>query len=509
MELKQYFSVLVRRKWIILLTTGLAIAVALVGTLLMRPQYTATTTMRVTPAGGSLDTVQFGDIAYSDRLLNTYNQIATSKEVLTGVAAKLGLAKPPQISVDIPANTELLTISAQDTSPQLAAKEANAVADVLLAQAKDPNLGGDQTATSILNQQLAQAQVDAAQAQQNYNQISQTSKDANQIAAARQNLNLKQDLYNQLLNQYASARLSAAVRANAVSVIQPATVPTEPSAPRPALNLLLGLLVGLVGGTGLAFLFENMDTTLNTTDRIKRVVQGSVLGEIPMAKDQKKSALFNGNSAEEESFRRLRINLLSLQAANPLRALVITSAQMGEGKSTVTANLGRALAQTNPNVLLVDADLRMPSLHKLFNLSNDVGLSSILTQKASPEEAIQRTAISGLCVLTSGPLPPDPTLILGSAQMTDLIKQLEQQYQLVLIDTPAMLAVSDAAVLARAVDGVMLVVARTRSREESVQSAWQQLTHVRANPVGVVVNQAETNGSYYSSYSQRSNHNGQ
>jgi succinoglycan biosynthesis transport protein ExoP len=303
-------------------------------------------------------------------------------------------------------------------------------------------------------------------------------------------------LAREAANTLAETLVREVIRANTLAVVEPAVTPRAPSKPRKALNIGLGFMVGLAGGTGLAFLFENLDTTLYTTQQIEEVAALSTLGKIPAAKRRQQIALFNGNSPQGEAFRRLRTSISALDHNAPLRTLLVTSAEPREGKSTVVANLALALAQSGRNVIVVDGDLRLPTLHEIFDLPNEMGLSSILEQKATLDEAVQESNIPGVQVLTSGLLPPNPAELLDSPQMTALIEQLAQQFDIVLLDAPSLLAVTDAAVLAPVVDGVVLVVGRAQARREAVRAARQQLADVKANSIGVVVNRAEQDGRY-------------
>jgi capsular exopolysaccharide synthesis family protein len=284
-------------------------------------------------------------------------------------------------------------------------------------------------------------------------------------------------------------------------VVEPAIVPEAPSKPRKLLNLALGFLIGLAGGIGLAFLFENLDTTLYTTDQIEAVTNTSPLGGIPSVKQWKDNALVNGNSQFGEAFRRIRTQIFVSAQNTPPHTILITSAEQGEGKSMVSANLGFAIAQTGKSVIVVDCDLRKPSQHRIFTLTNKSGLSNILIQNRPLEEAVQVSKIPGLQVLTSGPLPVNPAELLGSKQMEALIHLLMQQFDVVLLDTPSLLAVTDAALLVPYVDSVLLVVSRGESRDKAVRDAYKQLSEIHARSIGVVINHTEQDGQYY--YYQR------
>jgi len=176
---------------------------------------------------------------------------------------------------------------------------------------------------------------------------------------------------------------------------------------------------------------------------------------------------------------------------------MITSAVPGEGKSTISTHLALVTIQNQQKVILVDADMRAPKLHKYFGLSNKVGLSNILNQTVRLEDAILPSRYPGLNLITSGPLPPNPTVLLGSRKMKELIAELVSLYNVVIIDTPAYLPVTDASVLAPIMDGVILVCRRNFTREEEVREVSKQLYDIKARKIGVVVNDAEQNRSYY------------
>jgi capsular exopolysaccharide synthesis family protein len=497
MEIRNYIVILWRRKWVIAVTVAVTLTVAVIGTLMATPTYVASTTLRVlTPSSGSVDWASY-DMGYTNRLMNTYVRIATTGPVLEELVQRLGLNESPRIEVEILPNTELMHITVEDPNPVLAAEAANALADMLIAQSRELYTGGGKTAWEILGEQLTQIDDELSQARKEYEAlITQSPEDSERITAASRSIALKEETYATLLDQYERARVKEAMQANTVFVVEPAVPPPSPSKPRKKLNVALGCMVGLSGGLGLAFLFENLDTTLYTTQQIEEVTALSALGRIPAANRKPPSAFFNGNSPQGEAFRRLRANVLALDQDVTLRTLLVTSAEPREGKSTVVANLAFAIARSGRKVIVVDADLRLPTLHKIFGLSNEIGLSSVLKQEAALDEAVQDSHISGVRVLTSGPLPPDPAELLGSSQMTALIKQLAQQFDVILLDAPSLLAVSDAAVLASIVDGVLLIVGRAQARREAVRAACQHLADVNSRPVGFVVNRAEQDGSY-------------
>jgi len=477
----------------------MTVIVTVVGTLIVTPTFMATTTLRiVTAAAGPAERINSADILLADRLMNTYSKIATSGPVVKELVQRLGFGKPPQIEVDIIANTELLQITVEDQDPNMAANAANALAEILTSQVSKLYSGGGKSAQEIVGEQLAQIESELTQVRRDYeNLVAQSPLDTENIAAAKRSIDLKEATYVTLLDQYERVRIAEAIQANTVSVIEPAVVPQTPSKPRRGLNIALALLVGLVGGVGLAFLFENLDTTLYTAEQIKKVAELPSLAMIPMAPRRSQTFVFNGSSPQEEAFRRLRTNLFSLDPGLPLQVLLVTSAEPDEGKSTVVVNLAYALAQAGRKVIAVDSDLRLPSLHTMFDIPNELGLSSVLRHEVTLDQALQLSNIPGVSVLTSGPLSSHPAELLGRLEMGELLAELRDKFDTVLLDTPSLLAAADASVLVPSVDGVLLVVACTQARQETVRAARQQLIDIKARSVGVIVNRAESPRNYH------------
>lgn len=488
MELRAYQAVLRRRIWVILVTLVVAVAVALAGTVLAARVYVATATVRVSVTSGSLDYIT-RDSAYADRLINTYASIGRSQAVLQQLVDQLQLPAPPRITVTAPANSELMRISAEDSDPDGAARIANAAADILVGQARE-DFDLAQSAQTALRDQLALSQEALYQARLKYETLSaQPLANPEELAAARADLDVKQQAFTSLLSQYDRARITALTRSDTITVVDPAVPPESPSKPNAILNLSLGLLAGLIGGVGLAFLFENVDDRLHTVRGIRQATGGPILALIPAARRQR-GLLNSSNPQVLEALRRLRTTLLARYHGLPLRTLLVTSSERDEGRSTVVANLAVALARADRKVLVIDADLRAPALHRIFDLPNEVGLVNVLRQEATLDEAIRETRIPQVYLLPSGPEPPNPPELLGSVGMKVLLRQIEDRFDLTLIDTPALGQVTDAAVLANVVDGVILVVARGRARAAHVRATVYELATIQARLAGVVVNRA-------------------
>jgi non-specific protein-tyrosine kinase len=497
-ELRAYLAIIWRRKWVIVVMVAVMVTVAVIGTLMATPTYEASTTLRILAAtSGSAEWASYAS-KYAERLMGTYAEIAVSGPVLEELVERLGLDGPPQIEVEIVYNTELMRITAEDPNPTLAALASNTLGEILIYRTEELYSGSGRSAQEILSTQLDRIEHELDQSRREYEDlVAQFPEDDERITAASRSIGVKEETYIMLLEQYEEARLREAMLANTLSIVEPAVTPKAPSKPRKGLNIALGFVAGLAGGIGLSFLFENLDTTLYATEQIEEVTELPVIGRIPTARRQQQVALFNSNSPQREAFRRLRTNILTLDHDEPLRALLVTSAEPKEGKSTVAANLALAIAQSGRNVIVVDGDLRVPTLHRIFGLSNEIGLSSVLKREATLDEALQSSKTPGVQVLTSGPLPPNPAELVDSPEMSALIEQLAQQFDVVLLDTPALLAVTDALVLAPAADGVVLVVGCAQARREAVRAACRHLADVKARSIGVVVNRAEKGSSYY------------
>lgn len=504
MEIKSFLAILRLNKRLILLTAAVTVGIVIVITFMTTPVFTATTTLRVATASGGA--VAYSDYMYADRLMNTYTRLATSRPVLDQLAIKLDIKVLPQISVETIPNTELLKISVESTIPAIAQNSANTLATILITQGKELYSGGSKSTLEILAEQLKQAEDELHKARQELDTImSQIPKDASRIAVMNEAIKLKEATYATLLEQYDQARLRDSLRANLISIVEPAVLPLLPSKPNKMLNLALGLVVGVVGGIGLAFLIESLGTRLYSSKQIEEVANFALIGKIPLLPRRSlltfgQQSYGNINTPFREAFRRLHIQLFMQNHSGPnqlsAKTFLVTSSEPGEGKSTITTNLAIAIAQSGKKVILVDCDLHIPTQHKRNGLENTVGLSTVLSKHTNLEKAVVQGEYRGMFLLTSGPLPSLPTNLLGSPQMKALLKELSEQFDVILLDAPAILVVSETAILAPIVDGVVFVARRNFIHEEPLREACKQLRNNKANVIGLVINEAESNGSY-------------
>lgn len=304
----------------------------------------------------------------------------------------------------------------------------------------------------------------------------------------------------------------AITKSSSVVVTDRAEEAVRPVRPNKPLNIILGIVVGLIVGVGLAFFIEYLDTSVKTLDDVERVLQSPVLGVIPQNVG---SLLEQGpESPHAESYRVLRTNMLFSRKSNKQNSLAIISGGAGEGKSTTIFNLATTFAQSGDRVLIVDSDLRRPSLQKFFNVSNTIGLTNFLLKQNTLEEVIQTTPLPTLDFMPSGKLPSTSMGILNSVQMKDLIQELKRRYDFVFFDSPPILGVSDASVLASEVDMTLMVIQYRKYPQIMTVRAKQMVEKVAGNLLGVVLNNINISqdsyyyyysGGYYDYYSKNEN----
>jgi len=310
--------------------------------------------------------------------------------------------------------------------------------------------------------------------------------------------------FQTLLNlKMASEKIDVALpRSMLVEIIDKAEPGIHPVRPKKALNIVLGIVIGLVVGVGLAFFIEYLDTSVKTIDDVERTLQAPVLGVIP----QNVSYLIHegSESPHAEAYRVLRTNLLFSRKDDKLNTVAVVSAGAGEGKSTTVMNLATVFAQSGQRVLVVDSDLRRPTLHKVLRVTNTIGLTNYLLKQNSLEEVIQTTSLPSLDFLASGKLPSSSLGILSSSQMKDVISELKQRYDFVFFDSPPIMGVSDASILASEVDMTLQVIQYRRYPQPMNIRAKQLIEKVGGNLVGIVLNNINMSQDesyyYYSGY---------
>jgi len=505
LNLKVYLSILWANMWVIILTTLVTAGVVTTFTLLTTPIYSASTTLRV--ASASLGSVSYTDYMTADRLMNTYTKIATSRPILYELANNLNLQSIPQVKVTTISSTELFKITVESPSPMIAKDAANGLAEILIAQSKEYYSGSGKSTQEILSEQVIQTESELSKLREEYNSLLvESPENTEQISKAADAIQLKETTYATLLQQYEQARLREALRENIISVVEPAVEPLSPAKPRKIVNISLGLVVGLIGGVALVFVLETFEARLYTADQIEIVTELVPIGKIPTFSNKGFLLAQNGNlkiryTLFKESFRRLQSRIITQfnekTSGKTVKTILFTSALPSEGKSTIVSNLAIAFAQNGKKTLVVDCDLRIPTQHKIIGLPNRQGLSDVLYQDTNSDDVIQKTRYNDMYLLSSGSLPQNPTELLGGSRMKILISKLTHQYDIIILDAPALLPVADTTLIAGLADGVVLVTRRAYSKEENVREACRQLGEINAHMLGVVINGVEQNGTYY------------
>jgi succinoglycan biosynthesis transport protein ExoP len=407
-------------------------------------------------------------------------------------------------------------VSVEDSDPGRAAATANAIAQTLLERIQTNQQARYEQAQAGLDQEIATLEQSIEETQVaiaslgdplDADNVSMPDFVRTELARLQAELSQYQTLYVIKLGSAEDLRLAAARYSDNVSVFSVATVPTLPVKPRTLLNTALGLLSGAVLGVSTAFLLEYLDDTIKTADDVDQELELSTLGNVTRIPGIKKLrdgliALTQIRSPLVEAYRILRTNVQFSLVGNPAASILVTSAGPQEGKSTTLANLGVVMAQAGKKVILADTDLRRPTLHEFFDLPREPGLTDLLLEEEPQiEEFLQPTDVEGLRLLPSGNLPPNPSELLSSPRASELIEGLKEQADIVLLDSPPVLAVTDATILATKVAGVLLVIDAGSTRTGPAREGKEALTQVGAKILGVVLNRQKSGrGGYYYHY---------
>jgi capsular exopolysaccharide synthesis family protein len=311
-------------------------------------------------------------------------------------------------------------------------------------------------------------------------------------------------IYDGLLSRYRELNAAAGITASNIAVIDPAQTPTTPSSPNLTRNILLALLLGSAFAAALVFLRDELDDRLRVPEDVEAKLHLPLLGVIPLAPkgEDPRALLDDAKSPLAESYNALRTTLMYSTREGLPRILLVTSAQAAEGKTTTSFAIARAFARIGKRVLLVDADLRRPSVHKAVGVSNRKGLSSVLIGEATLQEAAAASDTEGLTVLPAGPIPPSPAELLSSPRMAALLEQLETMFDVVVIDSSPVLGLADSTELAALADGVMLVIEADRGRGGQLKSALRRLRNSHPVIVGAALTKFDPDraGNDYSAY---------
>lgn len=441
----QDFVKLLRGRWVaVLVVTLLGLLGGVAFSLLTTPLYQASTRLFVsTASGSSLSDIYQGNRLSQERVVS-YAQLIMGETLAQRTINKLGLDMTAQqlqsnVTASVKPDTVLIDVRVLDDSPVRARDIANTLSDEFVAMVREL----------------------------------ETPPEVGAAPDSR------------------------------VVVEQRASIPEGPVVPKTARNIVGGLGLGLLLGIGLAVLRDALDNTVQSPETLEEIANVGLVGNIPLDKERRNQAAISydvDNSAIAEAFRKLRTNLQFLAVDNPPRVIVLTSSMPSEGKSITAINLALALAEGDNNVVLVDGDMRRPTLAKYLDLVGPVGFSTVLSGRASLAEALQKTRFQGLTVLTAGAIPPNPSELLGSQSARMLLTELRAEFDYVVVDSTPLLAVTDAAILAAGADAVLIMTRFGHTKREQLSHAVGSLESVGAPLLGAVFTMVPTRGRSTYSY---------
>ncbi len=502
-DLRQYLDLLRQWAWLIVLAAVLAGATAFVVSQVMTPIYQAKTRILIKEPP-STKSSEYSALLTSERLAKTYSEMLTTQPVLAEVIQELGLDYTVKelkdvITVKQIPNTQLIEVSVEDPSPQRAADIANTLVTVFSARVNEIERQSFEAAKQRLLDQMKSFEANIRATQEELQSLDPSQKDRR--AQLEASLTQYNQTYSTLLQTYEDLLITEAQSASNVHQVEPATPPERPVRPRTLLNTLLAAIVGAMLAVGGVFLFQALDTSIRTPDEVNSQFNLPVLGFVPVLSggNHKNGAapLIEPRSPEAEAYRALRANLEFVSPDKPLQVVLITSSGPGEGKSLTAVNLAHILAQAGKKVTLVDCDFRKPTVHKKLGLKNRIGLSSVF--RGAALDTVVHELLPNLHVITSGPLPPNPSELLASKRMQELLADLRSNNHIIVLDGPPGF-ISDTSFLASMADGVLIVAQPGETDRNAIRYLLDQLHRANANIVGMVFNRVQEKQHYYQYY---------
>ncbi|MBI5652429.1 MAG: polysaccharide biosynthesis tyrosine autokinase [Chloroflexi bacterium] len=513
MELRQYLTVVWKWTWLIVLAALIAGVTSFFWNSRQPKIYQASTSLLV-GTGLEQRNPQSGDLFTSQQLAQTYIQIARTDPVLQGVVDTLKLPFGSDqlrgaIYAGIIPGTQLIELRVVDTDPRRAQLIADAYAAQVIAQGPAARAPDEIARREFVQRQIEDIQKKIDDSQIKIDELQRSiavTSSAKEIADKQQQIAAMQSQRTTWQTTYATLLTVLAPQgSNSLSVVESARLPQYPIAPNVASNVMFAALIGAALAVVGAFLVEYLDDTIKTPEDVAQSLELANLGAIGTiwgnGSDARLIAAKYPRASHSEAYRALRTNIQVSSLDQPIKTLLVTSANPKEGKSITSANLGVVMALGGLRVLLIDADMRRPQQHKIFNLSNEFGLvNALLHPEARLDTYTQPTETENLVVLTTGPHPPNPAELLDSKRMQELIERFKAQFDLLIFDTPPILPRIDAAVLARHLDATLLVVDAGHTRRDSAMRAKETLARAGGKILGVALNRISSNNAYYYYY---------
>jgi capsular exopolysaccharide synthesis family protein len=431
---------------------------------------------------------------------NYQEMLAADQESLAAILESEVIQKLKQQRVDLQTERSQLARIYKDSYPdmvQLDAKiaEVNAEIGQEVATIRDSIRVEYQTRL----REEAKLQESIAATREEILSLEENSTD---FTVLKREVDTNRELYDGLLQRMKEVGVAAGIANNNISVVDAAPVPRGPHSPNVPMNLALALVLGLMAGVGLAFLFEMLDDTVKGSEDLEKAIHKPVFGVIPKVREESGAELglmtfHQPTSAFAEAYRSMRTALMFSTSEGAPKVLHFTSTAAGEGKTTTAVSTAINFAQTGANVLLIDGDLRNPSLHKVFNAPNHQGLTNYLSGAGEPAEVTQPTRVKGLFLMSSGPIPPNPAELLHGARMVDLVSLGAKRFDYVIIDSPPLLGLADALILGDVAQATLLVVTANSTRRGAVEAALKRLGHSRSNVLGAVLTKFDLSKASY------------
>lgn len=527
-ELKVYARIVWRWLWLILLCTVAAGVVAYIVSIYSTDIYQAQSSVLISVKRGSgTDTV---DIWSSERTARTYAQLMTRNTTVQSVAGSMDINidefwdSITSVNVTPVRDTQLIRVTVEGIEPQAVTWVANNLPVEFIAEIRETQTAKFTETKASLQRQLDELTNQIDRTRNEIVAYGDSTTAQEEVALGRLNNSLTQyeNNYSRALQSFENVRLEEVRSTDDISLVEPAIAPLNPIRPRVLINTLLASIVGAMMALGAIFLMEYLDDRIKSPRELMSIAAAPLLGavtKIPQAVADKSGTtnttslitIREPRNPISESYRGIRTNLQFANVDSNIKSLIVTSAIPNEGKTTTAANLAIVMAQSGMKVAVVDADLRKPSQHKIFGIPAKTGLmNALFNEGISPLRFAAQGSIPNLSVIPCGKRPPNPSEIIGSQRMRNLVQQLQQEVDIVIFDAPPLLAVTDAQILATQVDGVLLVV-KQGTEKGAVARATESLQQVNARLLGLVMNNMRRTASdeyYYYEYYYTENDDG-
>jgi capsular exopolysaccharide synthesis family protein len=493
-----YIKPLIRWWRLIAVVTILAVVASGISTFFQPAIYMSRTTLVVGTT--FLDpNPNSNQLVIAQQLAQIYADMALREPIQLATMEALGTKWLPQYQARVVPNTQMVEISVTDTNPQRAQIIAQELANQLILQS--PTIGDTETGEQqeFINQQLASLR---SQIEETDNKIAELQKSrigltsASQIATIERQINDLTQKLDDLRSNYASFLANSQEGAvNILSVVEPANLPTRPTGTNKMIIIILAGMVGFSLGTGAAYLLEYLDRTVKTTSDVERIFNLPVIGYISQIADtesngSKATAVSqNPTSILAENFRMLQSNIEFFRISNPLTTILITSPSQGNGKTTVASNLALSISQDEQDVILVDADLRRPAVHKALDMSEGPGIADVINNREDIENVVRRWTNNeeNLKVITTGYRQQNATEVVGLKKLASILSKLKENHDLVIIDAPPLI-IADSYNLASKADGVIVVMEPGQTSDDQAKAIREQLGRAGARVIGIVFN---------------------